>query len=231
VRRSLEAATRLVALQPAAVEALPEVLRGRARVVYQSAVSPRRPPARSRRHFDVAVVAHLRPVKDPFRAEEAVRGLPERSRIRVLHVGGELEAGMAREARTRASRNPRYLWLGERPAWQARRVIAGSRLLVLSSLMEGGANVVSEAVVAGVPVLTSRIDGSLGLVGGGYPGLFPVGDTEALRSLLLRGERDAAFLRDLRARCRRLRALFAPTRERASWRRLLAEMGPRPDGR
>ena len=95
-----------------------------------------------------------------------------------------------------------------------------SRLLVLSSRLEGGANVISEAVVAGVPVIASRIAGSTGLLGRTYPGLFPVGGTAGLRRLLLRAERDGRFLRRLRAHCRRLRPLFTPSRERAAWRRL-----------
>ncbi len=62
--------------------------------------------------------------------------------------------------------------------------------MVISSLSEGGANVISEAVVAGVPVLASRMDGNVGLLGGGYPGYFPVGDTPALARLLERLEQE-----------------------------------------
>jgi glycosyltransferase involved in cell wall biosynthesis len=181
----------------------------------------------------VAVVANLRPVKDPFRAEIAARGLPPSSRIRVRHVGGALAPALAAQARARADANPRYLWLGERSHAETRRLIADSRALVLSSRAEGGANVVSEAIVAGVPVLASRIPGSVGLLGEGYAGFFPVGDTAALRALLLRAEGDRRFLRALAAWCRRRRRLFRPREERRAWERLLAELGsglPRPRG-
>ena len=73
-------------------------------------------------------------------------------------------------ARRLMARDWRYLWVGERPRGQARRLLARSRLLVLSSRMEGGANVVSEALVEHVPVLASRIPGSVGLLGARYPG-------------------------------------------------------------
>jgi glycosyltransferase involved in cell wall biosynthesis len=43
---------------------------------------------------------------------------------------------------------------------------------------------ISEAAVAGVPVLASRMDDNVGLLGAGYPGYFPVGDTQALARLL-----------------------------------------------
>jgi glycosyltransferase involved in cell wall biosynthesis len=98
--------------------------------------------------------------------------------------------------------------------------------MVLSSLSEGGANVISEAVAAGVPVLASRIDGSVGLLGRDYPGYFPVGDTRALADLLWRAETDADFYNILCDHCRRRRPLFEPKRERQSWHDLLAELFP-----
>jgi len=42
-------------------------------------------------------------------------------------------------------------------------------------------NVLSEAIVAGVPVLASRIAGNIGILGQRYPGLFRVGDARELR--------------------------------------------------
>jgi glycosyltransferase involved in cell wall biosynthesis len=166
-------------------------------------------------------------VKDPFRAEEAVRGLPASSRIRVRHVGGALEPEMGAEASRRAASNPRYLWLGEMPEGETRRLIASSRLLVLTSKSEGGANVISEAIVSGVPVIASRIPCTEGLLGNRYPGLFPVGSTRALRALLLRAERDRDFMKILDSRCRARRWMFASARERRAWKDLISELRPR----
>ncbi len=88
--------------------------------------------------------------------------------------------------------------------------------------MEGGANVISEAIADGVPVLASRIDGSTGLLGDAYPGLFDAGDTQSLANLISRLETDASFYADLKARCLSLRPLFDPNREFRCWRDLLA---------
>ena len=44
--------------------------------------------------------------------------------------------------------NPRYLWRGDRPRAEVRRLLGRARAMVLSSLSEGGANVISEAVAA-----------------------------------------------------------------------------------
>ena len=83
---------------------------------------------------------------------------------------------------------------------------------------------ISEAVVAGVPVLASRIDGSVGLLGRDYPGYFPVGDTAALARLLARIEAEPRFLARLRAAVARRRDLFSPERELAAWKALLDEL-------
>ena len=131
---------------------------------------------------------------------------------------------MAAEARAEEARNPRYLWLGDLQRSAALRLLAGSRLLALTSRLEGGANVISEALAVSVPVISSRIAGSIGLLGPTYSGYFPVGDTEALRELLLRAESDAAFYRELKEWCERLKPLVDPARERESWKSVLAEL-------
>jgi putative glycosyltransferase (TIGR04348 family) len=224
-RESLRLADRLVVLQERGPHALSPEARGKTRVIVQSVPAMERLPPR-RRTFDVAVVGHLRAVKDPFLAAEAARQLPADSRIRILHAGGVLEAALERRARDETARNPRYRWLGERPRWQARRLIARSRLMVLSSRAEGGAYVVGEAVTAGVPVLASAIPGNIGLLGAGYPGYFPPGDAAALAGLLLRCEREPPFVAALEAGIARAAPLFAPAREIAAWRALLSELEP-----
>ena len=174
--------------------------------------------------FETVVLGHLRPVKDPLRAAAAARLRPASSRLRVLHAGAALSPAMAAAARREQARNPRYQWLGPLPRWRALRLLARARLLVLSSKMEGGANVVSEALACSVPVLSSRIAGSIGILGSDYPGYFEVGDTRGLAHLLARAEDDPAFLNDLRRRGRSLAALVSPVREREDWRRLLREL-------
>jgi putative glycosyltransferase (TIGR04348 family) len=225
--RAVELATRLVVLQPLAARELPRRLRKKVRVIYQSAEKTR-PRVRPRRDvFEVCVVGHLRAVKDPFRAARASRLLPAASRLRVLHLGTAMEPGMARRARAEERRNPRYRWLGGVSYERARRRLAGSRLLVLSSRLEGGANVISEAVVDAVPVVASRIPGTVGLLGGGYPGYFAVGDPagrDGLARLLARAESDPRFYARLKSWCARRARLFRAAQERARWRQLLREV-------
>jgi glycosyltransferase involved in cell wall biosynthesis len=130
---------------------------------------------------------------------------------------------MKRMAQVEMRSNRRYRWLGEVSRGKALRVLARSRLHVLSSRVEGGANALCEAIACGVPTLASRIPGSVGILGRNYPGYFTVGDTRGLADLLRKAENDAAFLKRLRDATERLRPLVEPARERESWRLLLEE--------
>jgi putative glycosyltransferase (TIGR04348 family) len=227
VLHSLACADRLVALQEPARERVPARFRDKVRIVYQSAALLRRSRPRRTDTFDVAVIGHLREVKDPFRAAEAARRLPASSRIRIVHLGAAETARWAAAAKAEMANNPRYIWRGDRPRADVRRLLGRARAMVLSSLSEGGANVISEAVAAGVPVLATRIDGSVGLLGRDYPGYFPVGDTAALAQLLTRIETDAAFLKRLNRAIVRRAHLFRPAREKAQWKALLEETMPK----
>lgn len=223
-RRALQAANRLVVLQPLGVRELHPRLRPRARVIYQSVEPLHRGLRPSPRTFDVCVIGHLRPEKDPFRAALAARRLPAGSRIRVFQVGKAMNREMARRARAEETLNPRYRWLGERPRSEARAVLGRSRVMVLSSWMEGGANVVSEALVASVPILASHIPGSVGILGADYAGFYPAGDTAALARLLGRVETDRTFAARLFRECGQRRFLTSPRLEERSWRALLREI-------
>lgn len=222
-RRSLKLADRLVLLQPAGQQELPERLHDKIRVIYQSATFTGTRPTPLEAVFEVCVVGHLRPVKDPFRCAYAARQLPQSSRLRVIHIGAALTADMEQRAQREMVRNKRYHWLGELPRWQTRRRLARSRLLVLTSQMEGGANVITEAITSDVPVLASRISGSIGLLGRDYPGYFEPGDTRGLAQLLERVETSQTYYRQLRRHCRQRKRLFQPAREQQSWRKLLHE--------
>jgi putative glycosyltransferase (TIGR04348 family) len=223
-RRSMELATRLVVLQPAGLVELTEALRVKTRVIIQSAERPLRPAAPDRSVFQVCVLAHLRPVKDPLRTAFAVRLVPSSSQLQVVHLGNALDETLADEARQEMAINPRYRWLGERPQAEARRMLASSRLMVLTSRLEGGANVVSEAIACSVPVISSRISGSIGLLGEAYPGYFPVGDTQALSDLLRRAETDRGFYESLTSWCDCRAAMVNPANERRAWQELLHEL-------
>ena len=218
VAESLSYADRIVLLEPEAAKLLPLNFRKRVDVIYQSASRVVNPPKKLTRWFEITLVGHLRPVKDPFRTAEAANLLPMTSRIRVVHFGKALSAQMEKRAKRETEVNSRYQWLGRVPHGKAQRRLARSRLTVLSSLVEGAPSAISEAVVNDVPILATRIDASIGLLGADHPGLFEVGDTEGLAQLMFRAETDKKFYSILLAAGKKLKPKFSIEKEIKSWR-------------
>ena len=223
-QRSLDWADRIVVLQARALGELRPGWRAKGCVIHQSAPSAPRRPVKHRREFRICVLGHLRAEKDPLRAARALVHLPQDSRIRVLQAGRATSPAWATRATQWMRRAPHYRWLGEVSRLRARRLLASSHAMVISSRLEGGANVVSEAIVLGVPVLASDIPGNIGLLGDDYAGYYPVGDERALAQLMRRTETDPVFYQRLAAQIRRLQPQFRPERERRAWRDLLREM-------
>lgn len=221
--RSLDLADRIVTLQDEAPTLLPRKWRAKARVIYQSA--PRLPrAAKPRARLDCVAAGHLREVKDPRTLFAAMDALREELPVRVQHFGEALEPGLGEAARALAARDPRYRYRGSRSHAAVRRAIRKAHLLVHPSVMEGGANVIVEAVTAGTAVVASRIPGNVGMLGRGYRGYFEPGDAAALARLLARALEAPAFLRGLEAQCARRRKLFAPAAEARAVRRLVREL-------
>ena len=219
-RQSLGLAARLAVLQDEGLRELSPFLRSKTRVVYQSAdVSLRHAPGKS--PFRVAVVGHLRSEKDPFRAVQALRRIDRSAPVEVLQVGAALDQDMRRRCKAWMKIEPRYRWIGSVSHGTAMRRLASSHVLVVSSVMEGGANVICEAAHIGVPVLASRIPGNVGMLGRDYPGYFPLFNDGALARLIERCRTDTKFYKRLRSAIRRRRAKFAPAAERAALKRLL----------
>lgn len=221
---SMARADALVCLHDLVHRAIPKKFGGKLQVIHQSSPPLTTPRAPSKRTFDVCVVGHLRSEKDSLRAAYAARLTQPSSKLRVIHLGKAHNAEWEKAAKAEVKSNPRYEWRGEVPGWAVRRQFARCHAMVMSSVMEGGANVVSEAIVAGLPVIASDIDGNIGLLGAEYEGYYPVQDTGALAAMLQRAETDPRFLKRLAAQGRKLQPVFAPKRETAAWRRLLEEL-------
>lgn len=220
-QRSLVQAHRLVVLQELGCAALPAQLREKCAVCFQSAPT-RRSPQKTKRHLRALMVGHLREVKSPQTFFAAARALRGRTDLLFDHIGAPLEAELGEQAAALARDCPHYRWLGPRPHAETRERIARAHVLVHPSRLEGGAHVVLEAVVSGTPVLASRIDGNVGMLGADYAGYFAWNDAASLAALLLRCRDEPAFLDRLRTQCAERAALFAPHRERGTLLRILA---------
>lgn len=220
---SLHVADRLIVLNQLGVASLPAALRAKAAIVLQSC-GARPTLAKTGRHLRALMVGHLREEKSPQTFFDAARLLVGRDDIRLDHIGAALDAGLGREAAALMTAAPGYRWLGALPREATRRRIQAAHLLVHPSRMEGGAHVVIEALRSGTPVLASRIDGNVGLLGEGYEGYFPVGDAAALASALQRLRDDPAMLVELQHQCVLRAPLFDPAQESATLHALVAEL-------
>jgi putative glycosyltransferase (TIGR04348 family) len=226
-QRSLALAQRLVVLQELASQALPPAHRSKTRVIFQSTTT-RQMLAKSSRHLRAVMVGHLREEKSPRTLFDAARLLSSRADIHIDHIGAALDPALGEQARQTAAACPNYRWLGALDHEATRRRIQRAHVLVHCSRMEGGAHVLMEAICSGTPVLASRVDGNVGMLGPDYEGYFPWGDAAALADLMVRCREDrqggASIFSRLQAQCRLRAPLFEPAAERAALLALLQEL-------
>lgn len=209
---SLEIADQIVLLQPAAIECIPQHLHKRCWVIYQS-ISTHKSLPKHKHCFMVTVIGHLRDEKDPLRTALALKHIPKNVPIKVIHLGMIMQENFNAEVQQLAQQDSRYRWIGQRSHQNTLRWLARSQLMVISSIMEGGAHVVSEAIALGIPVIASDIAGNRGLLGDDYPGFFPVRDEVELAKLLMRAEYDPAFMMKLSEAVHKRQELIKPERE------------------
>lgn len=223
-QRTLAAATRVVTLQSHALRLLSPAIARKGVAILQSAQTPAHVQPVDADRIVFAIVGHLRPEKDSLRAGFALRLLPRSLPLCIIQIGAALDARYAARAGAMAAREPRYFDLGEVSSTRARALLAGSDALILSSRMEGGANVACEAIAAGVPILASRISGNLGILGPRYSGYVAVGDTPAWAGAMRRFVTEPRFRARLRAEIVALQPLVKPACERIAWAKLLREL-------
>jgi putative glycosyltransferase (TIGR04348 family) len=225
-QRSLDLAKSLVVLQGLGAKALPPQHQSKARVIYQS-TGARQTLPKTTRHLRVVMVGHLREEKDPLTLMAAARLLPPDSGILIDHIGAPLESALGEAAQTTQAQCHTYRWLGALSHRQTLQHIQRAHLLVHTSRLEGGAHVLMEAMRSGTPVLASRIDGNLGLLGADYTGLFEAGDAQGLVDLLLRcrtGQNQNKLMAHLGHQCALRAPLFEPQAERAALHRWVQDL-------
>ena len=131
-------------------------------------------------------------------AAAILAGRPE-GRI-IVAGGGELEAGLRREARELGV-DRRFLLLGERA--DAREILSRLDVFVLPSLWEGLPLVLIEAAALGKPIVATAVEGTREIVTDGETGLLvPPADPAALAAAVNRLLDDPALATRLGARAR-----------------------------
>ncbi|VWX34200.1 conserved hypothetical protein [Limnobacter sp. 130] len=230
-QKSLALAQHLIVLQEKGIEKLNEALHPKTAVIFQS-TSSRKTLPKPKRRLKVIMVGHLRDEKMPQTLMEAavlLRGYPE---IFIDHIGGPLDPELAQAAEETMQVCPNYRWLGNQAHGATRTRIQRAHVLVHASKMEGGAHVIMEAVCSGTPVVASYIDGNIGMLGAGYPGYFPLGNSHALANMLTQLLEDivnpkplppgkSSVYTKLKNQCADRARLFAPENEQNQLIRLV----------
>ena len=212
-RTSLRLADALVVLQEDAIQHVPREHRKKTHVVYQSAKTLL-PAKKLKDRLNCVAAGHLRTEKDPDIIFRLVESLPDDSPIHVVHIGAPLDATLAARAQALGEKSRHYHWAGALAHGLTRAAIKRSHLLIHPSVLEGGANVIVEAISSGTPVIASHMSGNIGMLGKNYAGYFPVGDVDALRAQLEHCASDANFLLRLNTACAARAKLFLPESER-----------------
>jgi putative glycosyltransferase (TIGR04348 family) len=215
-QHSLDLADALIVLQEDAVRHVPVQHRKKTHVVFQSAPALA-PAGKADDRVNIVVVGHLREEKNPetiFRLVEhlATLSLP----VHITHIGAPLDAQIAARAQQLSAQYPHYHWAAALPHGLTRAAIKRAHLLVHPSRMEGGANVIVEAITAGTAVLASRMSGNVGMLGEHYSGYFEMDDHRGLCDLITNYLRDANFRARLATQCHARRKLFLPETECAA---------------
>jgi putative glycosyltransferase (TIGR04348 family) len=223
VIQSMEMADQLITLQSSALDLIPASLRYKAQVIYQS-VEIGTTDSVAKEDFLVSIIGHLREEKDPFCIARSLPLLPADSKITVRHLGQAMNSEMKDLARHFNATIDRYQWIGEVSHADALRMLSQCRLMVISSRMEGGAHVVSEAIALGIPVIASDIPGNRGLLGEDYPGYYPVADESALANLLYRSETIPTFYASLQRYIDLRKELIKPAREKQSIQEMVSTL-------
>lgn len=227
-RSTLEDATRVLVLFDAARAAAPPALAARVRVLPQSFAGCTSAPPPLAGGLRVVLLANLRPVKDPLLVVHALGRLPHETRLSVTIVGGATDGALGRSLRESCADDPRLSWTGAQRRRAALTELSRAHLLLCSSRHEGGAGSIGEALAFHRGVLSTDIPAARALLGDDHPGLFPVGDADALAALLERAALHAGFVEDLLRRSRGCAPLVDRQRELHGWRALLAELGLLP---
>lgn len=217
-RRTMARAEALVMLHETDLEALPGDLQQKAVCIFPSVILPdgtQHQPAQGDR-FEAIMAGNLRLVKNPQLAVEGARLLDQDSPVYINSYGdasGELAIEMSKSSEEVAH----FQWCGKVGHAELLGKMARAHVLLNTSILEGGANAICEAVSMGLPVVASDIRGNVGMLGHDYPGLFPSGDVREMVDLLQQCAGSASFYADLKRRVEQRASLFDYATESNAW--------------
>lgn len=222
--RVFAAASSLVVAHPECIHEIPEKWQSKIKVVYPSVEIPSGLQAKQFDRITFSCLGHLRPVKNSHQMWRAMQ-LVSAPDFQAFLLGAALESKDGALAEQHRDSDARFDWRADLTRPAALEFLMGSVATLNTSYLEGGANSVAEAIVLGIPVLASDIDGNRGLLGSDYAGLYPVKSDEALASLMKKIISCEDFRETLKTQLKERAGLFTADKELVGWVNILEEFG------
>ncbi len=219
---SMDRADALVVSQEVSLTSVPYKFRDKSTVVHKSIQLPELELNAEAEPGLFSVVGHLREVKQPFMAVESLQLLDDSVRLVLLGDAVALDYGGA--AQSWQFKEPRFKWLGRLEYVETLKWMQRSVATINTSLVEGGANSVGESIVLGVPVLASRIEGNVGMLGADYEGYFSPDDKQGLADLMSRVIHDADLSVRLRDQVKERSKIFLRENEKQDWIKVIQKI-------
>ena len=218
---SMRLADVLVVSQEASLASVPAEFSDKTKVIYKSIELPEKIPVPDLQFSNplFSIVGHLRKVKNPFLAVKALRHIKADCRLYLL--GRALEDGFAEQAERLTHSEPRFRWLGQRPHAEALGWMKLSTATINSSFSEGGANSIGESIMLGTPVLASKVEGNIGMLGVDYDGYFESNNAQELAQLMNKIIAESSFRDSLKQQVIARSAVFQRKRERDGWLQII----------
>lgn len=211
-QQTIDLAERLVVTHPACLPQIPERWRSKTVVIYPSATIPELESIATPTAPLFTCIGHLRPVKSPHLMHTAIQQIPQVD-LAAASIGNAYDVTDGQQALLNTRQDNRYFWHAGCDRKTALSWMKASLATINSSISEGGANTVLEAIQLRVPVLATDIPGNRGFLGDDYEGYFETGRADQLAKLMRCCLADADFVERLKTQLDGQRPLFSIERE------------------
>jgi len=219
--KALELSDRIVSLHEGFSHRLPDDLLIKTKVIYPSVQLAEDINHRPSEPWKVIIAGNFREEKNPDLMMQAVSKLTNSPlHLHAYGGGGDYQAKLERTAKKYAQFH--FHGVQEHDALLAD--MQSARVLLNTSTEEGGANAICEAVSLGLPVIASKIDGNVGMLGADYAGFFTSGDVDSLIDILVRVAEDINFYQTLKRQVTERAPFFSYQREMEEWTALVRQM-------
>jgi len=221
-QQTIDLADKLVVTHPACLPQIPDQWQSKTVVIYPSVTMPKLAVISNPTSPLFTCIGHLRPVKDPHLMHCAIQNIRQANLV-AASIGNAYDVTDGQQALLNARQDARYHWHAGCDRATALAWMQASLATINSSISEGGANTVMEAIQLRVPVLATDIPGNRGFLGDDYDGYFETGRSDQLANLMRRCLEESDFVEHLKIQLNGQRPLFSIERESEQLSKLVSE--------